>query len=220
MKCLLWNPQSLQNKILDFIQIVEDNDIDISFITETWMTSENNHTSALLKDLGYSMYHCFRSDRKGGGVAIIAKSTYIAKHGKTFSYKTFEVVMQNLKISNNSCSVTLVTIYRLGKESKSDFINEFYSFTEFLIMNFTNFIICGDFNIHVNKPSETFVSEFNDILSTFSLKQSVHEPTHVCGNTLDLIIHDPTVLDICDIHVEKPDESDHSIIFFNMQCNH
>ena len=219
MNCLLWNPQSLQNKILDFIQILEDNDIDISFISETWMTSQNNLTSALLKESGYTMYHYCRPNKQGGGVAIIAKSTFTPKNGKTMTYTTFEVFIQSLKVCNNSRPVTLVIIYRLGKESKSDFINEFYSFMEFLITNFTNFTICGDFNVHVNKPNEYFVSDFNDILNTFSLKQSVHEPTHICGNTLDLIIHDPTVLDISDIYIEKPDRSDHSLIFFKMNCN-
>ena len=36
---------------------------------------------------------------------------------------------------------------------------------------------------------------------------------------MDLIIHDPTVLDISDIYIEKPDRSDHSLIFFLMNCN-
>ena len=219
MNCLLWNPQSLQNKALDFIQLLEDEDVDIAFITESWMPSQNNHTSALLKDFGYSMYHCHRPDKVGGGVAIIAKANFVPKNGKTVTYKTFEVFIQSLKIHKNSRPVTLVTLYRLGKESKSDFISEFYSFIEFLITNFTNFIICGDFNIHVNKPSENFVSDFNDILNTFSLKQSINEPTHICGNTLDLIIHDPNMLHISDICVEKPDKSDHSVIFFKMHCN-
>ena len=71
----------------------------------------------------------------------------------------------------------------------------------------------------MNKPHDNFVSDFHDILNVFNLKQSVHEPTHVCGNTLDLIIHDPTVIKICDIYVEKPDRSDHSIVFFKIQCN-
>ena len=183
------------------------------------MTSQNNYTTALLKELGYSMYHFCRPNRQGGGVAIIAKTKFTPKNGKTIAYKTFEVYLQSLKILKNSHPVTLVIVYRIGKESKSDFINEFYSFTEFLVTNFNHFIVCGDFNVHVNKPNDNFVSDFHDILNTFSLEQSVHEPTHICGNTLDLIIHDPTVLHISDIHIEKPDVSDHSLVFFKMNCN-
>ena len=81
-----------------------------------------------------------------------------------------------------------------------------------------NLVICGDFNIHVNKPTETFVSNFNDILDTFSLSQSVHCPTHKLGNTLDLILHDNLVT-IDNINIEKPDRGDHYQIFFDINCN-
>ena len=183
------------------------------------MTSQNNVTSAFLRDAGYNMFHYCRPDRPGGGVAILAKTTFLPKSGKTLEYKTFEVHIQNFKLFNNLSPVTLVIVYRLGKECKADFLNEFYEFTEFLSTNYSYFLICGDFNIHVNKPTETFVSNFKDLLDTFSLVQSVHEPTHVCGNTLDLIIHNPIMLQISNIHVEKPDKSDHSLIFFSVTCN-
>ena len=183
------------------------------------MTSQNNHNSSLLKDAGYSMYHAYRKDQQGGGVAIIAKNSFIPKNGNSPSYKTFEAHIQNLKIFKASKPVTLVIIYRLCEGSKTDFINEFYSFTEFLTTNYSNILMCGDFNIHINKPNEKISMDFNDILNTFSLTQSVHEPTHVCGNTLDLIIHDPAFLDISNIYIEQPDRSDHSLVFFQMECN-
>ena len=219
MNCLLWNPQSLQNKVLDFIQLLEDNNIDIAFITESWMTCQNNHTSALLRESGYTMYHNFRQDKVGGGVAIVAQTSLIPKNGKTMVYNTFEVFIQSLKVFKNSQPIALVTLYRLGRESKSDFLDEFYTFTEFLRTNFSNFIMCGDYNIHVNKPNDNFVSDFHDILNTFGLQQSINEPTHVCGNTLDLIIHDPSTLEVRDICVEQPEKSDHSLIFFKMRSN-
>ena len=214
----MWNPQSLQNKIFDFIQTLVDNDIDIAFITETWMTSSNNLTSGLLRESGYNMFHSFRSDRRGGGVAILTKTSFLTKSGKTFKYQTFEIVVQSVKLFNQAQSINLVTVYRLD-ESKPVFIQEFYNFIEFLSTNYSNLVICGDFNIHVNKPTETFVSDFNDVLNTFSLSQSVHVPTHNLGNTLDLIIHDPSILTISNINIEKPDRSDHFQIFFDLHCN-
>lgn len=220
MKCVYWNPQSLQNKTSDFLQVLQDNDIDIAFLAETWMTSQNNHVSALLRESGYNMYHSFRTDKKGGGVAILAKSTFCAKTGKAFNYTTFEVFIQCLKFLKPVQTITLVIIYRLGECSKPDFINEFYQFVEFLTTNYNNFIVCGDFNVHVNKPNDVFPSAFNDVLNTFSLQQLIEVPTHIHGNTLDLIIHDPAVFNfrITDIYVEQPDRSDHSLIFFNLQC--
>ena len=219
VKCLLWNPKSLQNKVPDFTQMLEDNDIDISFVCETWMTCANNLTSGLLKESGYSMYHDFRKEKLGGGVAIIARSVFVPKNGKTFRYKTFEVFVQNMKLFKQVQPVTLVILYRLGEESKPLFIEEFFNFLEFLTTNYHNLIICGDFNIHINKPTDTFVSNFNDILDIFSLKQCINVPTHLCGNTLDLIIYDPTVLTVSNIDVHNPQLSDHSPIFFNLESN-
>lgn len=214
----MWNPQSLQNKLLDFIQTLVDNDIDIAFVSETWMTCANNLTTGLLKESGYIMFHSFRSDQRGGGVAILTKSSFLAKNSKTFKFQTFEVVVQSVKLFNQVHPITLVTVYRLD-ESKPVFIREFYDFIEILSTNYSNLVICGDFNIHVNKPTETFVSDFNDILNTFSLTQSVYVPTHELGNTLDLIIHDPAILTIDNIYVEKPDRSDHFMIFFEILCD-
>ena len=101
MKCLAWNPQSLQNKILDYISLLDDNDIDFGFITESWMTSQNNNTSALLQEAGYNLYHYNRPDRKGGGVGIVSKSKFIPKSGKSMNFKTFEVFMQSFKLPNS-----------------------------------------------------------------------------------------------------------------------
>lgn len=216
---MLWNPQSLQNKVDYFLQILEDNDIDFAFIAETWMPTKNNLTSGLLKESGYNMFHFCRSDKVGGGVAIVAKTTFVPKNGKTFPAKTFEVFIQNFKLSKESKPVTLVTFYRLQNANKADFITEFYDFIEFLTTNYSHFLICGDFNVHVNQTNDKFASDFIEILDSFSLNQAIHEPTHTLGNTLDLIVHDPSVLNISNLIVEKPNKSDHSCIYFSLHCN-
>ena len=174
---------------------------DISFITESC----------------YNFFHFCRQHRRGGSLGIIARNKFIPKNGKLMAFHTFEIFMQSFKIPN-SHPLNLVVIYRHGEESQTDFIREFYSLVEFLVTNTIYFLICGDFNIHVNKPDDRLALDFNDILETFSLVQSVQEPTHKQGNTLDLIIHDPTMLSISNILIEKPDRSDHFLVFFNISC--
>ena len=73
VNCLLWNAQSLNNKIEFLIQLLQDESIDICFVCETWLTSQNNHVTALLKESGFNISHVYRTDRKGGGVAILFK---------------------------------------------------------------------------------------------------------------------------------------------------
>ncbi len=49
-------------------------------------------------------------------------------------------------------------------------------------------IICGDFNIHVNKTEDPDSTKFMAVLSRFNLTQHVNEPTHRLGNIIDLMI--------------------------------
>src|SRR6218665_573234 len=48
------------------------------------------------------------------------------------------------------------------------------------------FVLVGDFNIHVDTPSDTFPSNFLNLLSSVNLVQHVNFPTHIKNHTLDL----------------------------------
>ena len=45
-----WNVQSIKNKAEEFLEIIEENDIDFGFICETWLHFEKNDVTALVKD--------------------------------------------------------------------------------------------------------------------------------------------------------------------------
>ena len=49
-------------------------------------------------------------------------------------------------------------------------------------------IMAGDFNIHVNVPSDNDTVRFPDLFSSMGLQQHIDFPTHVSGNTLGLLI--------------------------------
>ena len=51
-----------------------------------------------------------------------------------------------------------------------------------------NPIFLGDFNIHISDITNTDGEDFRDLLMALGLQQIVDFPTHVKGNTLDLII--------------------------------
>ena len=81
-----------------------------------------------------------------------------------------------------------MTIYRPPNLSIPQFFEEFQSLVAFLHSRSTNFIITGDFNIHVDKISDPKTQSFNNILSILNLKQHVSFSTHSSGHTLDLLI--------------------------------
>ena len=49
-------------------------------------------------------------------------------------------------------------------------------------------IIAGDFNFHLDNPSDGDARKFNDLMETFGLAQHVKFPTHSSGHILDLVI--------------------------------
>ena len=53
-----------------------DRDSDLVFLTETWLTSDCNHVTAMVKTYGYEILHCRRKNREketGGGVGVLVK---------------------------------------------------------------------------------------------------------------------------------------------------
>ena len=69
------------------------------------------------------------------------------------------------------------------------FIEEFSQYLETIIMSTDPLLItASDFNIHVNSKSDNDVLKFLDLLQSMGLWQHVEFPTHMSGNTLDLVI--------------------------------
>ena len=218
MRCFLWNPRSLCNKLEEFIQLLEDNDIHIAAVCETWLTSSFNYVTSRLRELSYNIHHQHRDSQRGGGVALIFKNNLHVEGLKSYKFKSFEAISVIFK-SPHVNNVLFVVIYRCGIEPIPVFLKEFNDLLEILQLNSKKFFICGDFNIHVNKVQNSEICHFNDILNSFNLKQLIQEPTHILGNTLDLLIHNPEELKVTEINITPDSLSDHSIIFFNLTHN-
>ncbi|XP_048578893.1 uncharacterized protein LOC125560696 [Nematostella vectensis] len=94
------------------------------------------------------------------------------------------------------------------------FISEFAEFLESVVMTTEPLVLTGDFNIHVNIDSDNDAARFLDLLSSMGLQQHINFPTHISGNTLDLLIS--RTLDSSLIHDVRPGSyfSDHCIAFF------
>lgn len=74
-------------------------------------------------------------------------------------------------------------------------------------------VLAGDFNIHVYIKSDNDVARFLDLLSSKGLQQHIDFPTHISGNTLDLLIS--RTLDSSIIQDVRPGNylSDHCFTF-------
>ena len=221
VRCVVWNAQSVNNKILNLLQILDDDSIDICFLTETWLKTQYNYVTAALAESGFKITHNTRTAKKGGGVAVISRNNIESKFEKSPEYTSFECIIQSFRTKKNHGNLTAIVIYRPESHSEniSAFLDELYSLIEYAQLNFKNYLICGDFNVHVNKLADSTTIKFQDVLKTFSLNQSVNTATHKYGNTLDLILHDPECININNVHVDSTLtlKSDHFPIHFDVE---
>ena len=74
----LLNAQLINNKELVLYGQLVHHDVDISILTETWLSKNDSDTTWLqytvLNKVPYQMLTSNRTGRKGGGVALIVKS--------------------------------------------------------------------------------------------------------------------------------------------------
>ena len=168
-------------------EFISDNSIDILSLTETWLPP-NTLPSVLnsLTPTNYSILHQPRAEGRGGGIALIYRSFLKISKITLPDVSSFEALCVRLTFSNFSC--TVLTVYRPPTLSKTDFLAEFSNLLEILIPSSSELLVTGDFNYHLDCPSEPTVSQLTSLLDTFDLTQHVTFPTHSSGHTLDLFI--------------------------------
>ncbi len=141
------NAQSLNNKIDNFMTLLGDKDIDFAGVSETWLSSSNNASTAVLKSFGYSIIHNHRTAKRGGGTAIIHKSEFQAKkHSLSCKTDTIEFTCSSFKSQNHEKLAVLI-IYRTGQITRQ-FFNDFNALLADVSSQFDQVLLAGDFNIH------------------------------------------------------------------------
>ena len=68
------------------------------------------------------------------------------------------------------------------------FFHEFAEYLESIVMSSDKLVMTGDFNFHMDVPTDPNNIHFRDLLDAMGLVQHVKQPTHIHGHTLDLII--------------------------------
>lgn len=212
------------SKINEFIHFVSQYNSNIVCVTETW--AKLNIPDAELALAGYTLFRQDRADRRGGGVAIYAKSNLFAKRvdlptATVFSdavFITFKVQMATFLVgciyrAPNSSLANDEALLRLVREACSS--------------RYDYVILAGDFNLpdidwlrgSCTAASEPFMHAVQDCF----LHQCVSTPTHLNPsgrqNILDLVfINDPNMIQA--VKVQCPlGTSDHNSIHFKLQTH-
>ena len=197
-----------------------DYDADISFLSETWLLSNKNSITSMIKEYGYHTHHAKRQNRSkitGGGVGILVKSSLDTTRKVSKQFLSFESSVVRLKTTDRK-TVTLVCIYRVLFEAVTTFLDEITELLSELVVTIGSFVIAGDINIHCDDKTDSSCKRFDEILSMFNLKQFVDVPTQTFGHTLDVVIANTEDIIISDVNVQDVSISDHFLVSFSIEC--
>ena len=189
------NTQSIKNKdtlLLDHLVNVK---LDLCLIMETWLSDSDDAwiaTSDIMCN-GYKLSNINRNQWRGGGLALAYKNNLNVKlslHGQSHS---FEYAVWECNISN--MLLTLVGIYHppysdLTKVRDAMFLDDLAEFLETMLTTYSNIVVSGDFNLHIDDINNPDAQVFLDLMTVFGLQNHVQLETHTSGHTLDLILNE------------------------------
>ena len=104
---------------------MNDCNIDIICITESWLSEEFAHTEAVLKSYGFQLSHTYRPNRAGGGVA------FLLKKGLEFKEVTIHLQVNSFEwhaVRIVGYGYLIATVYRIQEINMNTFIEEFSNF--------------------------------------------------------------------------------------------
>ena len=169
------NTQSIKNKdtlLLDHLVNVKS---DLCLITETWLSNSDDAwiaTSDIMCN-GYKLSNVNRNQRRGGGLALAYKNNLNVKlslHGQSHS---FEYAVWECNISN--MLLTLVGIYHppysdVTKVTDAMFLDDLAEFLETMLTTYSNIIVSGDFNLHIDDISNPDTQVFLDLMTVLGYR--------------------------------------------------
>ena len=146
---MVWNVQSICNKVDEVISILSDNGVVLAFFSETWFSTQKNTITALLKSAGFNIVHSFRKKR-GGGVGILWHESLDKRIKVRQNHRDFTTFQYQNLFFHGNFKINLICLYRLQETSFSLFIDELNSLLSDLDSSHP-IILSGDFNVHFEK---------------------------------------------------------------------
>ena len=139
LKVYLWNCRSLcsQGKLSLFKIILYSEKPHIVCLTETWL---QNHK--IPRFIDYTTFYKNRSNRSGGGVAILVRNTVMCSEIQLKPFLNGGLEICGVKIYSGDSTIDVLCCYNPGLSISKEEFSFYYSQVK------NKFIFCGDFNAH------------------------------------------------------------------------
>ncbi|XP_060601863.1 uncharacterized protein LOC132755083 [Ruditapes philippinarum] len=190
--CATLNCRSAIRKDSFIGQILREEKIDFAILTETWFSDHKQHQfeTSDLNQYGYKLSVTNRPNRIGGGIALTHRTTSNSRRISNGVTRSFEFGIWQLILKN--ITLHIMGVYRPPSlATNSQFVSDFSEFIENIVPQYSNLMIMGDFNLHID-DSSSVTADFKDSLFAMGLTQHVDFSTHIGGNILDLVITEAT----------------------------
>ena len=216
------NIQSIQSKLYELNVQAVDLNPDIILLTETWCNQ--SVSDATLTIPNYHLETELRRDREdttngvGGGLLVYAKTGLRILPSDKFKNNEFKQFC-NFTVQTKGDPLHIVLVYRppgAGHNNTEQLCNILHSAGK-------NTVLIGDVNLpDINWLDGTASSRGRRLLETVTeenMEQLVHFPTHVKGNTLDLVITNCSEKIISVVDEGRIGKSDHCTLLVEMEIN-
>lgn len=221
IKTLIWNANSLRNKLFIFYDLLRSNDIKIACVSETLLTPDD----VLHRDADYVLHRLDRdtdSNQRGGGVLIAIHRSIKHKLLPQPRTKLLEAISVEIALNNNN-KVKFTSVYLPGGASTSQINQHYKNDIRTLTSSSSQFFIGGDLNskhrlwncVRANRAGHILHQEHyhRDFMILHPNEPSYYPP--VAGqspSTIDLVLTN-TTYDISELEAQ-PSCSDHCYVTF------
>lgn len=207
------NVRSLQAHLNYVALLIDEHDLDMLAVTETWLTDTVDTSIVTLQG-----YDFVRRDFRGRGSGV---GVYV-RQGITYDIVQTPDIIEQLCICVKLVTGNLYFCVMYRNFDNRFFLNELENTIGNCLLVGDRVIIMGDMNIDLLKDVDPFVVQYNNLIADLSLSQLITEPTRVTENTQTLIDHllvsDEEIVVKCGVVDVHSDVSDHDMIYCVLNC--
>ena len=221
------NTRSIKPKEDIILEALNEYKIDLLVTTETWLKDTEDYWQWLsgseLNRNGFQTLPINRKTKREDGLALTIKNKITVQQQDSREYDSFEHAVWNINHIDVP-TFTVVALYHTPSNCRNStdaiFIDQLTDFLTTLQTKYSNVIILGDINMHMDDPNNQNVCILQDSIEAFDLIQHVKIPTHNKGHTLDVVITTKSARfnNVKDI-IPGPYISDHRLLILKTAIN-